>query len=137
VLVTDRDRILLGHATRSPRWDIPKGVADPGESFAETAVRELSEETGLVVPARELLEIGVHAYLRGKDLALFAWVPRELPDPAKLTCLSRFTLPNGTQLPEFDRFGLFPWDDALSRIGKNLARILTSIPRNTLQGASK
>jgi putative (di)nucleoside polyphosphate hydrolase len=137
VLVTDGDRILLGHASRSPRWDIPKGGAEPGENFAEAAARELREETGLAVPASELVELGVHAYLRGKDLALFAWVPPELPDPEGLSCSSYFMLPNGTRLPEFDRFGLFQWDDALSRVGKNLARVLTSISRNDLQDASK
>ena len=132
VIVTDGKRILLGHATRSPRWDIPKGVAEPGENFAEAATRELLEETGLTVPARELVELGVHAYLRGKDLALFAWTPPELPDPQSLTCTSRFALANGTLLPEFDRFGLFPWDEALTRVGKNLARVLTSVPRSVL-----
>jgi putative (di)nucleoside polyphosphate hydrolase len=132
VIVTDGQRILLGHATRSPRWDIPKGVAEPGEEFAETAARELLEETGLTVPADELVELGVHAYLRGKDLALFAWIPQPLPDPLSLTCTSRFALADGTSLPEFDRFGLFPWDEAVSRVGKNLARVLTSIPRNVL-----
>jgi hypothetical protein len=30
-------------------------------------------------------------------------------------------------LPEFDRFGLFPWEEALLRVGKNLARILGAI----------
>ena len=49
VIVTDGERILLGHATRSPRWDIPKGVAEPGESFVNTAARELFEETSLSV----------------------------------------------------------------------------------------
>jgi len=132
VIVTDGKRILLGHATRSPRWDIPKGVAEPGENVAEAATRELLEETGLTVPARELVELGVHAYLRGKDLALFAWTPPELPDPQSLTCTSRFALANGTLLPEFDRFGLFPWDEALTRVGKNLARVLTSVPRSVL-----
>jgi hypothetical protein len=34
-------------------------------------------------------------------------------------------------LPEFDRFDLFPWDEALLRVGKNLARILTSIREST------
>lgn len=127
VIVTDAQRILLGHATRSPRWDIPKGVSEPSEKFADAAARELREETGLSVPADELVELGVHPYLRGKDLALFAWMPRRLPDPQRLTCSSHFALPNGTLLPEFDRFGLFAWDDALTRVGKNLARILASI----------
>jgi 8-oxo-dGTP pyrophosphatase MutT (NUDIX family) len=132
VIVTDGKRILLGHATRSPRWDIPKGVAAPGENFAEAAARELLEETGLAVPAGKLVEHGVHEYLRGKDLALFAWTPPELPDPQTLTCTSRFALANGTLLPEFDRFGLFPWDEALTRVGKNLARVLTAVPRGVL-----
>ena len=127
VLVTDGNHILLGHATRSPRWDIPKGVAEADESFAETAARELNEETGLAAPPGELVGLGVHGYLRGKDLALFAWLPQPLPDPETLTCSSYFTLPNGAQLPEFDRFGLFPWDEALLRSGKNLARVLASV----------
>jgi 8-oxo-dGTP pyrophosphatase MutT (NUDIX family) len=127
VLVTDGNHILLGHATRSPRWDIPKGVAEADESFAETAARELNEETGLAAPPGELVGLGVHGYLRGKDLALFAWLPQSLPDPETLTCSSYFTLPNGTGLPEFDRFGLFPWEEALSRVGKNLARVLASV----------
>jgi 8-oxo-dGTP pyrophosphatase MutT (NUDIX family) len=127
VIVTDGQRILLGHATRSPRWDIPKGVADPGENFSEAAARELREETGLAVPTGELVELGVPAYLRGKDLALFAWRPSELPEAQSLTCTSHFALPNGTLLPEFDRFGLFAWEEALSRVGKNMARVLASI----------
>ena len=133
VIVSDGERILLGHATRSPRWDIPKGEAEPGEGFAEAAVRELQEETGLVAPPSDLTSLGIHPYLRGKDLALFAWTPPNLPDPETLVCTSKFALPNGTLLPEFDRFGLFPWEEALGRVGKNMARVLASIPH----GASK
>jgi 8-oxo-dGTP pyrophosphatase MutT (NUDIX family) len=136
VIVTDGKRILLGHATRSPRWDIPKGVAEPGEDFADAAARELREETGLVAAPHKLMAFGVHRYLRSKDLALFAWPRPQLPDPQSLTCNSHFSLPNGTLLPEFDRFGLFPWDEALIRVGKNLARILSSIPCENLRGAS-
>jgi 8-oxo-dGTP pyrophosphatase MutT (NUDIX family) len=137
VIVTDGQRILLGHATRSPRWDIPKGVSEAGENFAEAAARELLEETGLAVPAGELVELGVHPYLRGKDLALFVWMPPRLPDPGSLTCASLFSLPDGTLLPEFDRFGLFVWDDALARVGKNLARILAAIRHDGRYGASE
>ena len=137
VIVTDGRRVLLGHATRSPRWDIPKGVAEPGETLAGAAVRELFEETGLTVPEDNLVELGVHSYLRGKDLALFAWMTQHLPDPGELNCTSRFALPDGTLLPEFDRFGLFTWDAALSRVGKSLARVLTSIYPGGLFDASK
>jgi putative (di)nucleoside polyphosphate hydrolase len=124
VIVTDGKRILLGHATRSPRWDIPKGLAEPGESFAAAAVCERAEETGLAVAAAELRPLGMHTYLRDKDLALFVWKPPGLPSPDGLTCASTFTLPDGTVLPEFDRFGLFDWDEALGKVGKNLARVL-------------
>jgi 8-oxo-dGTP pyrophosphatase MutT (NUDIX family) len=137
VIVGDGERILLGHATRSPRWDIPKGEAEPGESFAEAAARELLEETGLIAPSAELTALGVQPYMRGKDLALFAWMPPAMPDPETLVCTSHFTLPNGTLLPEFDRFGLFSWDEALGRVGKSMAQVLTSIRRGALHGASR
>lgn len=127
VIVTDGHRVLLGHATRSPRWDIPKGIAEPGETFAIAATRELFEETGLVVPETELRDLGVHGYLRDKDLALFAWTPRTLPAPETLECRSTFTLRNGTVVPEFDRFGLFVLSEALGKVGKNLARVLAGL----------
>jgi 8-oxo-dGTP pyrophosphatase MutT (NUDIX family) len=127
VIVTDGERILLGHATRSPRWDIPKGVAEAGENFADAAARELREETGLLASPDEFVDLGVHPYLRGKDLALFGWVRPQLPDPGGLACNSHSSLPTGTLLPEFDRFGLFLWDEALTCVGKNLARILGSL----------
>ena len=135
VIVTDGQRLLLGHATRSPRWDIPKGMAEPGESFAAAAVRELFEETGLEVPEAALRPLGVHAYRRGKDLALFCWPSPQLPDPKQLICTSCFPL-GGRMIPEFDRFGLFPQDEALTRVGKDMARLLAGIPLESLCGAS-
>jgi putative (di)nucleoside polyphosphate hydrolase len=136
VIVTDGQRMLLGHATRSPRWDIPKGMAEPGESFAAAARRELQEETGLAAPETALRPLGVRAYLRDKDLALFAWMLEEMPDPSRLSCAATIVLPNGSRLPEFDRFGLFTRDAALERVGKNLARLLAEISLSSLCEAS-
>src|SRR5215469_2910826 len=86
VIVTDGERLLLGHASRSPRWDIPKGGVEPGETFAAAARRELQEETGLVARETALTPLGVKPYPRDKDLALFAWVVKALPDPQTLIC---------------------------------------------------
>ncbi len=135
VIVTDGAQILLGHATRSPRWDIPKGLAEPGEAPVEAAVRELREESGLEAPPDALRPLGVHRYLPGKDLALFVWRPVEMPDPGKLSCASVFTAPGGALLPEFDRFGLFAWNDAISRVGRNMAGVLAKM-RDACSGDS-
>lgn len=136
VIMTDGERLLLGHATRSPRWDIPKGVAEPGEDLATAARRELFEETGLDAPNAELRPLGVFAYRAGKDLALFAWVRPLLPDPRTLVCASHFSW-KGSELPEFDRFGLFTHEEALARVGKSLAALLARISLGSLCGASE
>jgi 8-oxo-dGTP pyrophosphatase MutT (NUDIX family) len=129
VIVTDGERILLGHATR------PKGIAEPGEEFAAAAKRELHEETGLSAPENELKPLGVFPYRPGKDLALFIWRRAEMPDPKRLVCTSCFSW-KGTEFPEFDRFGVFSRQEALSRVGKAMAERLAAISLESLTGAS-
>jgi 8-oxo-dGTP pyrophosphatase MutT (NUDIX family) len=137
VVVTDGRVLLLGHATRTPRWDIPKGVADPGEAFLAAACRELQEETGLVADPAALVPIGTYPYSREKGLCLFGWVPAEMPDPRALVCVSHFETRAGESLPEFDGFGLFPRDEAVRLVGRGMAEILAQIPLDSLLGASK
>ncbi len=127
VIVTDGLHLLLGHASRSPRWDIPKGLAEPGETLLIAAVRELKEETSLVVQPGCLRSLGTHEYLRDKDLALFVWRLAELPAPELLHCASLINRPGHPSLPELDRFGNFPFETAIAMVGKNLARLLTGL----------
>jgi len=128
VLVVDsRANLLIGQATASPRWDIPKGVAEPGEPWPEAAARELREETGLLVQPTSLVPFGLHTYLPGKMLALFWWQPVAMPDPALLRCTSMFRSRDGRTLPEFARFAVLPWADALAKVGRNMARVLTEV----------
>ena len=136
VIVTDGALILLGHATRSPRWDIPKGLAEPGESLAAAARRELAEETGLAAPERALVPLGVFPYRRDKDLALFVWHMAAMPDPQTLRCTSHFTARDGAVLPEFDRFALFTPEAARARVGRNMGEILARISFEGLSEAS-
>lgn len=61
LLVDDRDRLLLFldsdlGLSPVPRWWItPGGGVDPGESDREAAVREIAEETGLVISGDDLV----------------------------------------------------------------------------------
>lgn len=71
VIVHDRaaGRVLLlqrGEYAKFGRgmWDLPVGKNEPGEPVTETAVRELYEETGIVVEAESLKVVHViHAAL--------------------------------------------------------------------------
>jgi 8-oxo-dGTP pyrophosphatase MutT (NUDIX family) len=51
-LLTRRSEALRAHAGQ---WALPGGRCDPGETFEETALRELEEELGLTVPRDHVL----------------------------------------------------------------------------------
>jgi 8-oxo-dGTP diphosphatase len=60
VIKDDRGRLLLikrGHAPGAGLWSLPGGRIEPGETDAEALVREMREETGLVVEAGQLIGI--------------------------------------------------------------------------------
>ena len=129
VVVTDGRHVLIGHATRTVRWDIPKGLAEPGELPEATARRELEEETGLVVTAPSHLEaLGNFRYRPGKDLALYLWLVKAMPDPITLVCRSTF-LVSGRPVPEFDRYAIPPWAEALPLLAASMRAVLEPLAR--------
>ncbi len=85
-LVTNKfGKVLL--IFRRGVWDLPKGKQDPGETLAETAVREVMEETGL--PQVEILEKlgnGYHCYIMSKQKTLkrTRWYLMHTTTPDKL-----------------------------------------------------
>jgi 8-oxo-dGTP pyrophosphatase MutT (NUDIX family) len=55
----DGVEVLLCGRTREGLWALPKGTPEPGETLEQTAIREVSEETGLgVIIERDLGTIG-------------------------------------------------------------------------------
>ncbi len=127
VIVTDGVRLLLGHATGSARWDIPKGLCEAGETEEAAARRELAEETGLVAPAGALVSLGRRPYRPGKDLAPFVWRVDALPEPGGLACRSCFVDRRGRLVPELDRFGLFAPEAAAVLVAKGLRPVLAEV----------
>lgn len=51
--------VLMIRRSDFDRWDLPSGIIEPGEQPAQTVVREVFEETGMVV--RPVAIIGVYA----------------------------------------------------------------------------
>lgn len=59
-IVVHRNRVLLVQRGQPPlkgRWTLPGGVLELGESLFEAVVREVREETGLIVEPIELVEV--------------------------------------------------------------------------------
>lgn len=98
--------LLLGHATNTDHWDIPKGLQDAGESALQAAKRELLEEMGLVFEDSQFHDLGVFEYRRDKSLHLFKLdAPPSLVSLDALCCTSFFPHHRtGKPTPEMDQY---------------------------------
>jgi 8-oxo-dGTP pyrophosphatase MutT (NUDIX family) len=106
LVVNPQGQLLLCHVTNTPRWDIPKGMQDPGESTLGAAIRELREEAGLVLEAGRFEDLGSFDYRPDKRLHLYrVRVGAELDSLEGLVCTSFFPNPvTGEPTPETDGF---------------------------------
>lgn len=90
-----------------PLWALPKGTPDSGETLAETAIRETSEETGLLVAIEEPISAITYFFVHGRTrfhktvhFFLMHAIGGRLEDHDH----------------EFDEVGWFPIEDALQRM---------------------
>jgi 8-oxo-dGTP pyrophosphatase MutT (NUDIX family) len=130
VILNPQGDVLLCHATETSHWDVPKGASDPGESPREAALRELVEETGIVLDGDRLKDLGRFVYRRDKDLHLFA--VRVSDDEVKVeNCVCESYFPryrDGTMIPEMDDFR---WVDPLE-VDRFASRSLARLFQTTL-----
>ena len=87
-----------------PLWALPKGTPNSGETLAETAIRETSEETGLLVEIEEPIRAITYFFVHGRT---------------RFHKTVHFFLMHATggrlqdHDHEFDEVGWFPIDEAL------------------------
>ncbi|MBM2616143.1 NUDIX domain-containing protein [Actinoplanes sp. LDG1-06] len=61
VVRDDQGRILLLKRSDNGQWSLPAGMIDPGEQPAETVLREIEEETGVIAEIERLAGVAMHA----------------------------------------------------------------------------
>ena len=109
---------------RPKALDIPKGIREAGEYSPACALRELTEETGIVLRPPQLEDIGVFKSLPDKDLQLYLHRVTSFPDTTKLSCSSMMINPvtQRDTVPEVTGFEITHFQD--SRFYKSLKPIL-------------
>lgn len=68
-----RVKVLVVHRTQHRDVSLPKGKLDPGETLPETAVREIAEETGLMVALGAPLGVVEYRLPTGRDKKVYYW----------------------------------------------------------------
>ena len=70
-------QVLVVHRARYDDWSLPKGKLEPGEEWADAALREVLEETGFECELGE--QLGVTTYTaagREKEVRWFRMTPK-------------------------------------------------------------
>lgn len=75
--VQDQIQVAIVSVKPSLRWQLPKGIVDPGETMEVTAVREVREEAGVETELLDLIETVQYWYQRvqyGKHIRYHKYV---------------------------------------------------------------
>jgi 8-oxo-dGTP pyrophosphatase MutT (NUDIX family) len=120
VLLDPDGRVLLAHATETSHWDIPKGHGEEGEAPHVTALREMVEETGIVIDAGRLTDLGLFVY---RHLFAARAHDNEL-DLTHCVCTSMFPRrSDGTLIPEMDAYRWATPDEVEQYASRSLTKL--------------
>ena len=114
-----------------PRWNLPKGTPDEGESLEETALREVREETGLDADIEASLGIINYWFVSQDKRVRFNKTVHFYLMALKGGCTDQHD-------PEFDVVRWFPAEEGLKNLtyaseAKVLEKALTMV-RNKVEG---
>ena len=135
VVVTDGEKVLICHAPNRKHeansWDLPKGHCDGDEDYFKCGLRELYEETNLLI--EDMTENGVSApsyhmseefpYRKDKMCVLFLKVSK-IPEK-ELKCVSTFEW-KGDLFPEVNEYDWVDVSELKDKLYKS--HVNTTIP---------
>jgi len=121
-----KPKILLVHRTQHKDVSLPKGKVDPGETLPETAVREIAEETGLIIGLGAPLGVVEYTLPGGRDKQGYYWAGEVSAD-----AIANSTFVSNDEIEELRWVGLkkarkvlsYPHDmDIVERFGELFAQ---------------
>jgi len=121
VVFNEKEEVLAIH--RMGYWDLPKGKEEEGESIAQTALREVEEETGVKdLVLGDFIKDTYHTYKTKKGKRILKW-----------TVWYKMTAPNQPLIPQaeedIDQAIWLPKDEleAKKPIYKNIVDVLEAL----------
>lgn len=79
-MVEGKLKVLVIHRTAYADVTLPKGKVDPGETLAETAVREILEETGIQVALGVPVGVSRYRLPKGREKIVHYWASEATDD---------------------------------------------------------
>lgn len=128
LILTDGDKFLGCHSTGNYFYDLPKGSIEEGELPIEACIREVREETGLIIDPSDLTDLGEFDYNHYKNLHLFILFTVNLPQLENLKCNSFFYDPVlKKDKPEADGFKYIAFNNMQYYLTKNMYNLLSDV----------
>ena len=83
-MVRKKEKLLMIY--RLKKWDLPKGKKESGETYLQTAVREVEEECNITVKLKEKICTTWHTYTMNKNnmLKRTKWYAMNVNDDSKM-----------------------------------------------------
>lgn len=120
--------VLAVHRPRYDDWSWPKGKLDEGETLPACAVREVAEETGMLIELGQPLPTLKYAIGAGRTKVVYYWAARAL-DPespaaaarAKTKAASKHEIDDVSWIPATKARSLITFDDDLLPLERLMA----------------
>lgn len=133
IVIKSDGKYLIGRATKSwdrrgrEVWGFPKGRQDEDETYEETAIREVMEETGLHFYKHNLTFLCSYTH-KGRNVVWFFVDCDEFDcDPLDVKELECESLVDGEDYPEIDAYKLVKKKDLTGYIHNHMVRVIEEL----------